>query len=91
MRQSKISPAVFSISSNTALNPHTFRNNIDALALSRCSECFIHELLSHGRSGAKCLKLSSSSSDNTCGVDGATASGAQSVSNCVVRENCDSV
>ena len=81
----------FSISSNAVFNTRMFRNDVDMLAPSRCSEYFIRKLLSHSRSGTKYLKLSSSGGDNACGIDDATVADVQNVSNGVMTTRCVSV
>ena len=68
-----------------------FRNNIDTLAPSRCSECFIHKLISHSRSGAKHLKLSSSRGDNTCGINDTMVADVHDVSNGMMTTPCDGI
>ena len=91
MQQLKTNPPVFSIASNATFNPHVFRNNIDTLALSCCSEHFIHKLLSHSQSSTKHVKLSGSGGDNTCSIDDTMVADVQNVSNGVMTTHCDSV
>ena len=81
----------FSIASNAVLNIHMLRNNIDMLEPFSCSEYFIHKSLSHSRSGAKCLKLSSRGGDKTCSIDDATVADVQNISNGMTITHYDSV